>query len=150
MTQPYGFLTRTGRNKEAANFLNGTPWEITHIALGDGDYALTGGETELQNEIGRHVIMAMGTTGEPNVLFFRTHIGMEDGPYPNIREAGLIDADGDLIAIVKYPDPMSKPLTFELTVSLLIAFSDLENLVIKVNPEPASCQVSGALTRPLV
>ncbi|PHR19304.1 MAG: hypothetical protein COA37_17905 [Hoeflea sp.] len=133
----YSILTTTGKNKEAAALAAGEPLTIAEIAFGDGDYAPTGGETELVNEIDRRGVQASGTVGgAPNTAFFQILLEAEDGPYI-IHEAGLIDDDGDLIAIVKYDPPINKPVpasgqTVEALLRLHVVFSDLENLVLRI------------------
>lgn len=69
----------------------------------------SGGETALYNEIARKAISGHGTVvGASNVAYFDIFLEAAEGPY-TIREAGLIDQDGDLIAIARY-DPRSANL----------------------------------------
>lgn len=132
MTTPYGFLTTTGRAREAEALANGTAIDVAEIAWGDSTRTITGGETALGNEVGRADIAAQGQVpGQDNVAFFRYVFAAEDGPF-TIHEAGLFASDGALLAIVSYPIAISKPLSFELTLDLYVAFSDLQNLVINV------------------
>lgn len=131
MSNPYGFLTQTGRSKEAAALANGTALTVAEIVLGDASDAPTGGETALRSEIGRHAVSAKGATDNDNEVFFRLELGVDDGPYPSIREAGVVDADGDLIAIVHYPVPVSKPTGFSLTLDVVVVFSDIDNLILR-------------------
>ncbi|MBO9421694.1 phage tail protein [Labrenzia sp. R4_2] len=133
----YSILTTTGKNKEAAALANGTPLRITHLAFGDGDYAPTGGETSLQNEIVRKPVQGSGTVpGAPNTALFDCLLEAEDGPY-TIREGAVIDDDGDMVAIIKYDPPVNKPVpssgqTVEALMRAHVVFSDLENLVIQI------------------
>jgi len=132
-TAPYGFLTFTGRSKEAAALANGTALTLAELAWGDSDRIPNGGETELENETGRMDLMASGIQGDaPNIAFFRTEFLSEDGPYI-IREAGLIDTDGDMIAIFHFPLAVNKIVGETLTFNALLAFSDLENLAIRID-----------------
>jgi phage-related tail fiber protein len=136
-TQPYGFLTVAGRAAEAAALANGTAIEVTEIAWGTGTRAITGGETALQTETGRAAVNAFGIDPDnDSVAFFRRQFAAEEGPF-SISEAGLFDAEGTLLAIVSYPVPLSKPLNFALTLDILVAFSDLENLIISVESAEA-------------
>lgn len=135
----FALMTNLGRAKEAAALANATSIEITHIAIGDGTTVPSGGETALYNEVARKTISGHGTVvGASNVAYFDCFLAAEDGPY-TIREAGLIDSEGDLIAIARYDPPISKPTpdsgqTVEGTVRLEVAFSDVATVIIKVDP----------------
>ncbi len=135
----FALMTTLGRAKEAAALANATTIEITHIAIGDGVTVPSGGETELYNEVARKTISGHGTVvGASNVAYFDAFLAAGDGPY-TIREAGLIDSEGGLIAIAKYDPPISKPVpasgqTVEGTIRLEVAFSDVANITIKVDP----------------
>lgn len=133
MTTPYGFLTTTGREREAEALANNTAIDVAEIAWGDDPRTITGGETALGNEVDRALVAAQGqVSGQPNVAFFRHVFAPSDGPF-TIHEAGLFASDGALLAIVSYPLALSKPINFELTLDLYVAFSDLQNLTINVS-----------------
>lgn len=135
----FALMTNLGRAKEAAALANATTIEITHIAIGDGTTVPSGGETALYNEVARKTISGHGTVvGASNVAYFDAFLAADDGPF-TIREAGLIDSAGDLIAIARYDPPISKPVpssgqTVEGTIRLEVAFSDVANITIKVDP----------------
>lgn len=126
-------MTRTGRNKEAAALASGTGLTITEIAWGDGNRVPGGGETELQNEQGRKSVQGSGAVeGALNAAFFETLLDVEEGPFV-IREAGLFDADGDMIAVAHYDPSVNKPKdTVSALLRIHVVFSDLENLVLNV------------------
>ncbi|KIC42242.1 hypothetical protein RA27_02310 [Ruegeria sp. ANG-R] len=126
-------MTLVGRNKEAAALANGTPLTITEIAWGDGDNVPNGGETELINELGRKGIQGSGSVPEAlNTAFFEILLDVEEGPFV-IREAGLFDSDGDLIAICYYDPPVNKPKdTVSALMRIHVVFSDLQNLILQV------------------
>lgn len=137
MTVPYGFLTNAGRAAEAEALANGTALDVAEIAWGTGTRAITGGETALEAETGRAPVNAQGVEPDnASVAFFRHQFAAETGPY-TISEAGLFASDGTLLAIVTYPVPISKPVNFALTFDILVAFSDLENLIIQVQSAEA-------------
>ncbi len=129
----YAILTNTGRQKEAIALANGTPLVLTEIAWGDGDYAPSGAEAALQNEVGRKPINGTGNVENAlNTAFFEIILDVAEGPYV-IREAGLFDEDGDLFAIVKYDPPINKPAdSVSALLRITIAFSNLENLILQV------------------
>lgn len=135
----FALMTNLGRAKEAAALANGTAIVITHIAIGDGTTVPSGGETALYNEIARKAISGHGTVvGASNVAYFDIFLAAAEGPY-TIREAGLYDNVGDLIAIARYDPPINKPIptsgqTVEGTVRLEVAFSNIANVTIVVDP----------------
>ena len=135
----FALMTNLGRAKEAAAIANGTAVVITHIAIGDGATVPSGGETALYHEIVRKTVSGHGTvSGAANVAYFDIFLAASEGPY-TIREAGLIDQDGDLIAIARYDPPINKPIpssgqTVEGTVRLEVAFSNVANVTIVVDP----------------
>lgn len=124
----FALMTNVGRAKEAAALANATTIEITHIAIGDGVTVPSGGETQLYHELARKTISGHGTvSGAANVAYFDCYLTAGEGPY-TIREAGLYDVEGDLIAIAHYDPPINKPVpesgqTVEGTVRLEVAFS---------------------------
>ncbi|MDR6304929.1 hypothetical protein GGQ85_002645 [Nitrobacter vulgaris] len=135
----FALLTNLGRAKEAAAFANSTTVEITHIAIGDGATVPSGGETALYNQLALKTISDHGTVvGASNVAYFDCFLEAAEGPY-TIREAGLYDVDGDLIAIAHYDPPISKPTpasgqTVEGTIRLEVAFSNVANITISIDP----------------
>ncbi len=135
----FALLTNMGRAKEAAALANATTIEITHIAIGDGVTVPSGGETTLYNEVARKTISGHGTVvGASNVAYFDCYLAAGDGLY-TIREAGLYDVEGDLIAIAHYNPPINKPVpesgqTVEGTVRLEVAFSNIATVIISVDP----------------
>lgn len=135
----FALMTNLGRAKEAAALANGTTITITHIAIGDGATVPSGGEITLYHEVARKTISGHGTVvGASNVAYFDCFLAAAEGPY-TIREAGLIDSAGDLIAIAHYDPPINKPVpasgqTVEGTVRLEVAFSDVANVTIKIDP----------------
>jgi hypothetical protein len=135
----FALMTNLGRAKEAAALANGEPIVITHIAIGDGMTVPSGGETALYSEVARKTISGHGTVvGASNVAFFDCFLAAEEGPF-TIREAGLYDDDGDLIAIARYDPPINKPVpasgqTVEGTIRLEVAFSNVANVQIVIDP----------------
>jgi phage-related tail fiber protein len=127
-------LTNVGRNKEAAALANGTALAISALAWGGGDRIPGGGETALEDELGRKPVTRRGSTdGSPDTAFFEVLLAESEGPYV-IREAGLFDDDGDMIAIARYDPAVNKPLdTVSAILRINVLFSDLENLVIQID-----------------
>jgi phage-related tail fiber protein len=146
MSEPYGMLTVSGRAAVAAALANNTALDVADIAWGAGTRAITGGEVSLQDETGRAPINAQGVDPDnANVGFFRNQFAAEDGPFV-IGEAGLFSSDGTMLAIVTYPVPFSKPLNFALTFDILVAFDNLENLIINVQSAEAFVPAERAIS----
>lgn len=143
----YAMLTNVGRNKEAAALANATALDIAEIAWGDGTRIPAGGETALENEQGRKPVASQGVTaGALNTAFFEILLAENEGPYV-IREAGLFDADGDMIAVAYYDPPVNKPLnTVSAHLRINVVFSDLENLIITIDASTAFISASRKIT----
>lgn len=127
----YGiFFTQAGRTK-IANATVGDPLTITHIAVGDGGGgypAIDDSVTSLVNELGRYPISGTGAP-VPTQRQFSANVDSSIGPAV-IRERGLIDSDGDLIAIaqtspISIPDPAS-PEAIDIIVSILVTFNNAD------------------------
>ena len=126
-------MTNVGRNKEAAALAAGTALSIAEIAWGDGNRVPSGGEISLLNEQGRKAVQGSGAVnGALNTAFFEILLDTAEGPYV-IREAGLFDSDGDMIAICYYDPPVNKPKdTVTALMRIHVVFSDLQNLILQV------------------
>ena len=99
-------LTVTGQNKFAAALAGGDPVNLTEFAVGDGGgdyYTLDESQTALVNETWRGDInrVYVDPTNLDQVVG-EALIPAGVGGW-TIREAGLFDADGDLIAVALYP-----------------------------------------------
>jgi len=135
----FSLMTNMGLAKEAAALASGTPIVITHISIGDGLTVPSGGETALYHEIARKTIIGSGTVvGASNAAYFDAFLAADEGPF-TIREAGLHDNTGALIAIAHYDPPINKPIpssgqVIESVVRLEIAFSNIANISIVVDP----------------
>jgi phage-related tail fiber protein len=143
----FAILTNTGRNKEAAAIAEGIALTITEMAWGDGQHVPAGGELALENEQGRKPVQASGTVpNTPNTAFFEILLDETEGPFV-IREAGLFDADGDMVAVAHYDPPVNKPLNHvSALIRTNILFSDLENLILKVQSTDAYVPAERILT----
>lgn len=137
--QTFALMTTKGRAKEAAALASGKSINITHIAIGSGETVPSGGETKLYREVLRKAISGNGlVTGSENTAYFDIFLNASEGPF-TIREAGLLDNEGDLIAIAFYDPPINKPVptsgqTVEGIIRIEVAFSNIANIIIKVDP----------------
>ena len=134
----YAIMTDIGRNKEAAALATGSSLSIAQIAWGDGDRIPAGGETALLNEVGRREVQGSGQVGGAlNTAFFEVLLEANEGPFI-IRESGLFDTDGDLVAIARYDPAVNKPKdTVSALLRIHVVFSDLENLILQVQSTDA-------------
>src|SRR5699024_6157389 len=126
----YGiFFTQLGRDK-IASATEGNPLDITHIAVGDGGggYPEIDDEiTSLVNELGRYPINGTSTPA-PTQRQVSAVVPPEIGPAV-IRERGLIDSDGDLIAIAQAEPiemPAPGPNAVSVTVGILATFNNAD------------------------
>lgn len=95
-------LTDVGKAKDIASHLPGRQsLKFTHVVVGDGENAPDYSAASLQNEVWRGPVSNIYIS-DPlrNVLTLEGVLGPEDGGF-FIREMGLIDNEGDLVAVVK-------------------------------------------------
>lgn len=134
----YGiFFTQLGRDKIAAATA-AEPLEITHIAVGDGGggYPSIDDEiTSLVNELGRFPVAGVSIPA-PTQRQLSATIDTSIGPAV-IRERGLIDSEGDLIAIAQ-AEPIEIPApggasVVDLSISIIATFNNTEHVRAVVN-----------------
>ena len=107
MATYYTKLTPIGRAKVAAAIANEAPLVVTHMALGDGAGnpvpPPTGDETILVREVYRDVLNRFERPEElPEFVEAEMMVSAAHGGWV-VREIGLIDIDGDLIAYGNFP-----------------------------------------------
>lgn len=139
--QFYTILTAVGKAKIANATALGEKMELTELALGDGGgsyYNPTEDQTELRNEVWRGAIGTVDVDGEnPNWITIQTVVPSQHGGFM-IREAGVFDDDGDLIAVGKYPETY-KPVAADgsikdLVVRMILEVSNTASVVLRVDP----------------
>jgi len=139
--QFYTILTSVGKAKIANATVLGQKVELTELALGDGGgsyYNPTEDQTELRNEVWRGAIGSVDIDGEnPNWIIIQTVVPSQHGGFM-IREAGVFDNEGDLIAVGKYPETY-KPVAADgsikdLIVRMILEVSNTSSVVLKVDP----------------
>lgn len=141
MTEHYTILTDKGASKIAEAIRIGQKIEITQMALGDGDGKLPqpqSNATSLVKERYRAPINSAKADEHNNAwVIFEQVLAPDIGGWW-IREVGLYDKDGDLIAIGNYPEQY-KPLLTEgasttQTVSIVIQVLSSDAITLKVDP----------------
>lgn len=134
-------LTSVGIAKLINATLTSVPLDITHMAVGDSGgshYSPTQSATALKNEVWRGTVhLVEQSTDNPNWIVVEAVIPTTVGGF-TARELGLIDAEGDLIAIGKIPETY-KPIMEEgsakdLYLKAIIEASNASSVVMKVDP----------------
>ena len=116
------FLTKKGREKIVAVEAAGTHLALRHVAVGDALDPPTEDLTKLRNEVWRGEVNRIQVDAkDAHVLNVEAVIPAQDGGFM-VRELGLFDTEGDLIAVGRAPDSY-KPLVEDgAAKSLLIVF----------------------------
>ncbi len=142
----YTLITTTGIQKEALAHANGSNINLTHMVFGDGNgevYDPIVDQTELRNEVFRADLNTLFIDpNNPNCLVLEVGIPSTEGPF-HIREVGVLDSDGDLFAIAKYPETFkpafSEGTSKDLSVRMILAFSNNPAINLTVDPNIAIC-----------
>ncbi|MCC5811326.1 MAG: phage tail protein [Ectothiorhodospiraceae bacterium] len=107
MAQYYAILTNTGLQKLAAAQANEEPLVLTEFAAGDGGggYVAPGATwTSLENEVWRGGINRVYQSDtQADIFIVEGFIDRETGGFW-VRELGVFDGDGDLIAVAASPE----------------------------------------------
>ncbi len=139
--QFYSILTSIGKAKIANASVLGTKLNLTTLAVGDGNskyYNPTENQEKLINEAWRGNVGAIATDSEnSNWIVIETMIADNVGGF-FIREVGVFDDEGNLIAIGKYPETykpiVSDGATKDLTIRIILEVSNASNVTLKIDP----------------
>ena len=134
-------ITNIGQAKIANAILSGSPSLITQAAVGDGNgafYTPNVYQTSLQNEVWRgEIASAEIDVEEANMINVRFVLPHDVGGFV-VREAGLFDDEGDLIAVCNLPDTQKAVYTSgsvgSLTILMRLVVTDSSALQFIVNP----------------
>ena len=141
VTPQYGtVVTDIGSAKLAAAAFEGRRVNITHAAVGDGGgayYKPTTDQTALVNECWRgEIAWAKLNEATPNMYDVKFVVPADVGGF-TIREAAIMDENGDVIAIWNTPAAdkvaITEGVSFPLTMLSHIVFKDAGALEFKVN-----------------
>lgn len=135
----YTLYTDKGRKRINELLAEGKELTFTHIAVGDGGgfvYEPEAGQEALRNEVYRGSINAkLVDPDDTNQIIFQLVIPVSAGGF-YIREAGLFDDSGLMIAIAKtsesYKPNVSDGSGKEIILSFIIALSNAEDVTIKI------------------
>ena len=141
MANYFGLVTRAGHGLIAAALAGGTTVQLTHIALGDGGGAPvspTESMTALVNEVHRAPINTLEQDAEnPALMWAEVVLPAGVGGW-YVREAGVLDADGTLVAVASTPESY-KPLLAEgsgseLALKLPLVLTNTAAVTLKIDP----------------
>lgn len=142
-------VTLAGQAKFAAAAADaGSPLALTHIALGNGGGApIVPYETmtSLVSEVYRTGLQAATVDPDnPNWIVCSAVVPSEAGPF-TIREIGLFDAQGTLIAVGSYPETAklvaAQGVSTSLEIELILVVSETANVTVRVDEQTFSTQV---------
>lgn len=140
-TTYYTILTKVGQAKIANAIAYGRQLQITQFALGDGNgasYEPDESQTALKHEVYRANVSNVVVSDETiNMLEINMAVPADQGGWV-VREMGVYDADGDLIAISKTPDD-PKPgagsgAAKDVVYRLFIVVANTDAVEIKIDP----------------
>lgn len=137
----YTILTNVGKAKIANAASLGTKVNMTQLAVGDGNgayYNPTENQTSLRHEVWRGIINTIHTDGQnPNWIVLETVIAANVGGF-TVREVGVFDADGDLIAVGKYPETYKPVLSDgsakDLYIRMILEVTNASSVSLKIDP----------------
>lgn len=131
-------ITDQGAVVIADSIANGTPIDFDKMALGDGAADPVATQTALQNERYRADVTAVQVDpADSDQIIISMTVPPESGGWW-VREVGIFDGNGDLVAVGSYPDSY-KPLLPEgsgksLVIDVVLAISNTANVTIQTNP----------------
>lgn len=142
MTQKfYAIVTNIGAAKIANAVSLGTKLNITHMAVGDGGGALPtpdASQTKLVNEVRRAALNSLTVDAANGSQIIAEQVIPENEGGFWVREMGLFDADGSLIAVSNTPETYKPQLqqgsgrTQRLRMTIIV--SSTEAVTLKVDP----------------
>jgi len=141
MSTYYTLLTEVGKAKLANATALSTTLNLSKIAVGDGDgVAVTPTEdmTALVNQVWDGNISDLRVdTNQSNWIVAETYIASDVGGF-TVREVGLFDTSGDLIAIGNYPDSY-KPVfesgaAKDMLLRIVIEVSNTDAVELMIDP----------------
>lgn len=125
-SQFYTILTTIGQQKMAAAIAGGAPIALHELAVGSGVadayYSPLESQNTLQTEVWRGLLNSLETDPtNPNYCIAEAVIPTNVGGF-TIREVGIFDTAGDLIAIGKFPETYKPVTTSGTSKELVIRF----------------------------
>jgi phage-related tail fiber protein len=140
-SQFFAILTNVGLAKQANADALGVPWKITEMGVGDAnltDPIPAATQTHLINEWRRRPLNQLKVDAlDPSIIIAEQIIPADEGGRW-IREIGLYDADGDLVAVANCA-PSYKPLLSQgsgrtQVVRMNFIVNNSGNITLKIDP----------------
>lgn len=140
-SQFFAILTAVGEAKQANADALGIPWKLTDLGVGDAngtDPIPDRAQTKLINERRRRPLNKLSVDpANPNIIVAEQIIPADEGGWW-IREIGLYDSDGALVAVANCA-PSYKPLMSQgsgrtQVVRMNFIVSSAANVVLKIDP----------------
>lgn len=140
-SQFFAILTAVGEAKQANAVALSIPWKLTELGVGDAngtDPVPDRTQTKLINERRRRQLNQLSIDpANPNILIAEQIIPADEGGWW-IREIGLYDADGDLVAVANCA-PSYKPVLSQgsgrtQVVRMNFIVSSAANVLLKIDP----------------
>ncbi len=137
----YTILTTVGQAKLANSYALGTKLNLTTFKVGDGGgayYNPTADQTALKNQVWTGNISSIYVDADnPNWIVIEVVIPSSDGGFM-IREAGVFDDAGNMIAIGKYPETYKPVLADgsakDLYIKMILEVSNTASITLKIDP----------------
>ncbi|MCX2525493.1 phage tail protein [Larsenimonas rhizosphaerae] len=141
MSQFFTLLTTAGQGLLANAIAYGEPLTIAELAIGDGGGTLPSPDasvTRLVNEVRRGPINQTTTDpNNPNWTVIEQVLPPDVGGW-TIREVGLYDTDGNLIAYGNYPETykpqLSEGSARTQTIRFVMEVTDTSAVTLKIDP----------------
>ncbi|MBQ8668728.1 phage tail protein [bacterium] len=134
----YSLVTDYGAEKQLRCITDGLPFEVTHIALGDGNgryYEPSTSQTKLVNEVWRGNIEKCEWI--ENRFYCVTTVPAEVGGF-DVREAGVFDEENNLLVITKFPETTKQApesgTVKQLTIRIELEMSNTQLAELVINP----------------
>lgn len=139
--QFYTLITNTGKAKIANSTVLGTKINLTTVKIGDSNgayYNPTEDQTDLVNTKWSGTVGGVSIDSEnSNWIVVQTILPATVGGF-TIREIGIFDTDGDLIAITKcsetYKPVVDEGTTKEVVIKTILEVSNASSITLKVDP----------------
>lgn len=138
----FTILTEAGRAKLANATATGAPLTLTHMAVGDGQagayYSPTEAQAALKNEVWRGAINHLAVdASNPNWIVAELVIPDDVGGF-YVREVGLFDSAGAMIAVGKFPESYKPTLAAgsnkQLYVRMILEVANTAAVTLLVDP----------------
>lgn len=134
----YSLVTDFGSEKQLRCITDGLPFEVTQIALGDGNgkyYEPTTSQTKLVNEVWRGNVEKCEWVD--NRFYCVTTVPADIGGF-DVREAGVFDPENNLLVISKFPETTKQApesgTVKQLTIRIELEMSNKELAELVINP----------------